>query len=197
MENSGVLKLGFMSILLTIILLNCSGQNPEQLVEKYETLYNSHDVEKLMSLYSDEAVFEVVGLFKLSDTEKIRGVAQYDSALDLTMTISDIKVRGDTAFFKLQENNDWLHAMEIEAAYYDPAYIVFRKNLVYHIKAEASPETMEAFKTAMEGFWPWANENAANRLAEMIPDGEFIYNAQNAVKVVKIINEYKASMKNK
>jgi len=182
---------------LFVVFLACSGQNTEQLVKNFETVYNSHNVEKIMSLYADDAIFEVLNQFRFTRLEKIRGVAQYDSALDLSMTITDIEVRGDTAFFKLTERNNWFKAMGVEAAYFDPTYIIFHENLVFSLKASATMESIKAIQAAMEGFMPWAKENAPDRMAEMMPDGGLIYNAENAIKIVEVTKEFKASTKNK
>jgi ketosteroid isomerase-like protein len=191
MKKSGFPEFGFMLILLFNIVLNCAQKSPEQLVQNFEGIYNSHDVEKIMSLYSNDAVFEVAGMFKFSDREKIRGAAQYDSALSLTMTISHIEVRGDTAFFKLKENNDWLDVMGIAAAYYDPAFIVFNNNKIQHLKAIGTQETMKAFQDALAGFMPWVNENRSEKFAEIAPGGKLIFTVESAVKFLDMAKEYK------
>lgn len=182
-------------LLLFILLVSCSTQDLSIVVENYEQAYNNHDLEKIMSFYADDAEFEVVNIFSLSGKDQIRNLTEYDIALDIQMSIENIKIRGDSAIFELTERNDWLKAMEIEAAHYGPTILIFKDGLIEHLKATQIPQTEEAISSAIQAIMKWASANRPEQIAEMMPEGEFVYSADNAKKVIELIQQWKETSK--
>jgi hypothetical protein len=145
-----------------------------------------------MSLYDDDAVFEVVGQFSLAGKNQIRDITKYDSVLNVYMTISNIESRGDTTFCNLTETNDWLKTAEVGKTYYTVKFI-FHKGLIKHLYAKAKPETQKSFSQVLSPLMNWATENKAEVLEEMMPEGRFIYNAENAKKSLALLRSWKES----
>jgi ketosteroid isomerase-like protein len=182
-----------LTLLLFMVLLSCSPK-PMDLVMKYQHAYNSHDLGQLLPLFAEDATFEVVGTFGLKGKDDIRQVAEYDFALHIHMTIDRMTSRGDTVFCELIEMNDWLEAAEIEEAFYTARFI-FEKNLIKHIKGTPTPETEKVFQDVLTPLMEWASKEKPERLVEMMPEGKFIYNADNASKSLALLREWREAGK--
>ena len=178
---------------LIILIFSCS-QNLTQLTQNYPTVYNTHNVNDIVNLYADDAVFEVVGQFSLSGKDQITGITKYDIVLNIKMSISNIETVRDSVFCNLTETNDWLQIAEIGEAHYSVIF-VFKDDLISKIIASAKPETAEAFNNVLGSLLIWAKENKPDLLTEMMPDGKFIYNAENAMKTLALLTEWKESTK--
>ena len=176
-------------ISLLIVALSCS-PNQSDLINRYAKTYNAHNVEEIVSLYADDAVFEVVGQLSLTGKNQMRDIAKYDSVLNIHMSISNIESHGDTAFCNLTETNEWLKTAEIGEAYYGVKFI-FKDGLIKHLRAETKPETQLAFSQVLSPLMKWANENKVDALEEMMPEGKFIYNAENARKTLNLLRSWK------
>jgi hypothetical protein len=180
-------------ILLLATVFSCS-PNPTDLAKRYPKIYNTHNVKEIVSLYTDDAVFKVVGQFSLNGKDQIRNITRYDSVLNIHMSIGIIKTYKDTAFCNLTETNDWLKTAEIGEAYYTVKF-VFHNGLIRQLQAEAKPETQQAFNQVLSHLMKWASENKATILTEMMPEGRFIYNAENARKTLALLRAWKESTK--
>jgi len=181
----------FIRSILLLILFACS-QNSDDLAKRYPVIYNTHNVEKIVSLYTNDAVFEVVGQFSLSGNNQIRGITKYDSVLNIHMSLSDIEIHDDTVFCNLAETNDWLKISEIGEANYTVIFI-FENGLIKHLRAKAKPETQQAFGKVLSLLMEWAKENKKDLLTEMMPEGRFIYNAENAKNTLDLLRLWKDS----
>ncbi|MCW8803628.1 MAG: nuclear transport factor 2 family protein [Ignavibacteriaceae bacterium] len=180
------------SILVLVILIFSCSENLTQLTQRYPTVYNTHNVNDIVNLYADDAVFEVAGQFALNGRDQIRDITKYDSVLNIKMSISNIEAVGDSVFCNLSETNDWLQIAEIGEAHYSVIF-VFKDGLISKINAAANPETAKAFSNVLTPLLIWARENKSDLLTEMMPGGKFIYNAENAMKTLNLLIEWKES----
>lgn len=174
---------------LLLSFLACSPDNIE-LTQQYPIVYNTHNVNNIVKLYSDDAVFEVAGQFKLIGKNKIRDITKYDSVLNIQMHISNPRASGDTVWFDLSETNDWLRISEIGQANYS-VYFIFENGLIKKISASGKGETQQAFQRVFSSLLPWAEENKGQILSEMMPEGRFLYNTENARKTLELLRSWK------
>lgn len=158
-------------------------------VKVYEKAYNSHNLERIMSLYAENATFEVVGQFVLKSKEQIRDLTEYDIALNIHMYISEYIAKGDTIICKLAETNDWLKTAGIKKAHYSMK-LVFSNGLIKLLRAKATSETNQAFSQMFNPLTEWASKERPLRLAEMMPAGRFVYNSENAKKALALLQEW-------
>ena len=172
-----------------IIILGCESKHEKQ-VKTYEQVHNRHDVDKVMSLYSNDISFEIVGTWVKSGKGQVHGLAEWDSVTNSSMLISDIVVHADTASFKLKEGNDWFRLVGIEFMYYERCRMVFKNGLIEKIKAEVSDESIEAFQEIWPSVIQWLTEERNKEIYELMPNGEFVYNAENATKWLSLLNEW-------
>lgn len=188
-------KLGLFSLLIlsAATIMSCSPK-PVDLVKAYQRAYNSHDLDGLISLFADDATFEVVGQFVLKGKEDIRHMAEYDFTLHIHMTVNRFTTRGDTVFCELIEINDWLEVAGIEEALYT-ARFVFDDGLIKLIRGKSSPQTEKAFNQVLKPLLEWASKERLEQLAEMMPEGKFVYNAENAKKSLVLLREWQDATK--
>ncbi len=177
-------------VLLMFIFLSCAPKLDER-VKTYEQAYNSHDVEKIMSFYADDIKFEVVGFFVKEGKEEVRSLTEYDATVNIHMSISNIKINGDTATFTLIESNDWFRLAGVEELVYEPNRIVFRNGLITEIRAEITPESAKAASKAWQTMMQWASKEHSEALAELMPGGKFIYTAETAKKWLELLKEWR------
>jgi hypothetical protein len=165
--------------------------DPIEILRYYAKVNNTHDVEKIVSLYAEDAIFEVDGLVSLKGINQIRDITRYDSVLNVQIIIDNIRRQADTVYCHLSETNDWLKVSEIDTAFYTVAF-VFEKGLIKSINAKIEPKTAEAFRQVLSSFMTWAKVEKPKILQEMMPEGKFIYTAVNAGKNLELLKTWKA-----
>lgn len=174
------------------LILAC-GQKPADVITAYQEAVNAGDIDRVMSLYADEARFQVPGLFDLQGPEALRGLAQYDRVLNTVLEFSRMEIRGDTVYCQAKETNDWIETADIGEFYYE-GVIVVRRGRIETIEASFTPETDRAFRRVMMPLMEWAKTERPGELAEMMPRGEFLYNAENAQKNLSLLREFKQNV---
>jgi hypothetical protein len=177
-----------------VFLMSCASDLTER-VRQYQDTYNTHDNEKLMSLYADDITFEIVGVWIKQGKPAVRELAEWDKATNLRMTISDISVSGDTATFKLVEENDWWTLANIGKVCYEPCVMVFRNGLISELRATMCQESLDAYARMWPSIIAWAKKHRHETLKELLPGGEFIYGAEAAHKWLDLLREWRASPK--
>lgn len=180
---------------LVIGLLGCNGAfSPEVTVQDYKRAFNSHSVDSLMSLYSDDVVFMIPDLMmNLSGITNLRGVAEYDSVLNTTMMLSDLSVTGDTVFCSIEETNDWMKLVGISSAFYHNAMFVVKEGKVTHIEADVSDSSLSDFRNVLGSFLHWAKQHHPNELELLMPAGIFQFSAASAMLFIDLLREWKSS----
>ncbi len=177
---------------LISLTLAC-GHQPADVVKAYQEAYNEGDVDRLMSLYAEDARFRVAGLFDLQGREALRELAEYDQALHTKLEFSQMKILGDTVICQVKETNDWIETADIGEFYHQGAVVV-RRGLISAIDVTFTPETDHAYRRIMMPLMEWARMDRPGELSELMPQGEFIYNAGNARKNLSLLREYKQNV---
>ena len=69
-------KTVYISLLpLLVLILEACAQNPTELAKRYAVTYNTQNVQKIVALYADGAVFEVVGKLTLQGRNSIKNLS--------------------------------------------------------------------------------------------------------------------------
>jgi hypothetical protein len=179
-------------LLLSTLIASCSPK-PLDVVKAYQHAYNSHDLGEVLPLLTEDATFQVPGLFDLEGKRDIRLAAEYDFALHIHMTLDRFSTKRDTVFCELIEMNDWLEAAGIDEAYYEGKFVIGR-GLIKHISAVATPETEKAFQDVLNPLLEWASKERPEQLAQMMPEGKFIYNADSAKRSLALLKEWRETI---
>jgi hypothetical protein len=177
---------------LIVLILACA-QKPADIVTAYEEAVNAGDIDQVMSLYADQVHFRVPGMVDLQGVEAMRGLAQYHHELHTTLEFSQLEARGDTVFVEARETNDWIETADIGEFYYQTV-IVVRRGRIEAIEAVFTPETDHAFRRVMGPLMEWARAERSDQLAGIMPQGEFLYNAENARKYLSLLRDYKQNV---
>lgn len=183
----------FVLILISgIIFISCS-KKPATIVKEYEEAYNSHDVNKLVSLFSKDAVIELSPINKLRGKLQIKGYAEFDSVLNSHITISDIAESNGRAFFVMNKENDLLKTIGIDSAKYS---VIFKTDggKIVHISGSTTVETDNKFKEFQEPFMLWAARKRLDVLNDIMPNGNIVYSAMNAKKYLDLVIDWKRSI---
>ena len=141
-------------------------------VEAFQKAANSHNVEKLLSFYADDVRFELVGTpMVIEGKEKLRKPIEEQFILNVHLTFTDIKVSGNTATYKVKEQNDWLKAAWIDAIYYEYDQITFEDGLIKQEIAKPTQESMKIMAEFQESFEKWASEKRGQEWPKLKSEG--------------------------
>jgi limonene-1,2-epoxide hydrolase len=177
---------------LLALTLACSPR-PADVVKSFTEAYNDGDLDKVLSLYSEEGTFEIPGLFSFQGREELRRLAEYDMALNLYMDISEVVARGDTVICQLKETSDWIETSDIGEAYFTAIFVV-RQGRILSVVAKLTLESDRAFRRVMMPLMDWARTERPEQLAELMPQGEFVYDAKNAKRYLSLLMEFKQNV---
>jgi hypothetical protein len=189
-----VLSAAAMITALCLTVVCGRSQSNVEIVENYRTAMNSHDVSELMEIYSDDIRFEIPSMnMMLFGKEALRGIAEYDSALNTVMTISNIRTSGDSVLCEITETNNWMNAAGFSSAHYPQAVFIVKENRIAYIGAVIS-DSSAIHKDVLDSFIPFGNRNYPEIMAEMMPVGEFIFNGKNGATMVRLLREWRGAM---
>ena len=179
----------FLSFLL-LLITSCTPKLEERLKALQEA-HNSHDVEKNLSFYADDAKFVMIGHWVEEGKEGLRNIFTSDAALNSRLTFTDIKVNGDTVTCKVKEENDLLKLVGIDAIYYESSHFIFRDGLIIETRAVKTQESIEAKeKVNKEVFLPFKEWIRSQEFSELSLDGEYIINKENVSMWLKLLQEW-------
>jgi len=182
-------------LLFAIVIASCSPKpNPVDVVKAYENAYNAYHLHTLLPLLADDVTFEVVGQFVVKGKEDVRQVAEHDFALTIHMSFSGFTTKGDTVFCDLTETNDWLKTAGIGEARYAGKFVV-EGGLIKLIEGKLTPETDKALSQVLNPLMEWASKERPEQLAQMMPEGKFVYNAENALESLALLREWQEATK--
>jgi ketosteroid isomerase-like protein len=161
-----------------------------EVVEAFQEAYNGHDLDRLMALYAANASFEVLEAFSLRGKEELRDLAEHDFVLNVQMSCSQFDDRGDSVMCHLTETNDWLRTAGVARARYAAIFVV-QGGRITSVRAEPDPATVQAYQTVSIPLLAWANQESPELVKEMMPEGQFLYNAENAKHFLSLLREWK------
>jgi len=178
--------------LLLAMVLSCSPRLEER-VKAFERAYNERDVEKVMSFYAEDAVHAVPGVFVAQGSEELRALTEHDAVLNTRLSLGECRTVGDTVRCELTFSSDWTTAAGIRQVRYSAAF-VFSDGLIKEFVTEVSPEGAQAFSNVFNPFLAWASAEKPEQVREMMPEGEFVYSAQNAKRSLALLREWQQEM---
>ena len=190
-ENAVASRLMAVPFICLAIMWGCSIQpSPEKVVRDYEKAANSHSVEALMSLFTDDVVVSMPTIIEISGKKDLRGKAEYDSTLNAITTFSNLLVKGDTVYCAMSENTDWYETAGIGPVYYPEAALVVDNGRISYMKAQISDSSAQNINNILKVFLPWLQWNYPSETAAMMPRGELIHNGRNAAMILGYLREW-------
>ena len=160
-------------------------------VEAFQKAANSGDVEKSLSFYADDVRFEIAGTpMVIEGKENLRKPIEEHIMLNGHLTFTDTKVKGNTATYKVKEQNDWLKAAGIDALYYEYDQLTFKDGLIKKEVAKPSQKSMKVMAEFRGTFEKWASENQGQEWAKLKSEG---ITRENVSRWLAIIRQWRQS----
>jgi len=189
-------SLAFM-LFLIVICPSCSKKRKEpaqpkiaEITQAYFQDFNAHDTEKILSYFTEDIRYEVVGGFSLQQKGQVRSLLDWYAALNEKLSYDEIGVRGDTVSFKLSENNDWLRLLGAKESIFKYAYIVFRGDSVSSFKGEISAESLKGLRAPYSSFLSWAKKERKDQVDKLMPGGQFSIGTAEALEWRNLLSEW-------
>lgn len=176
---------------ITWIFSSC-GTGPESTLNKYVEAHNKHDLKTSLSLYDEEIVFDLGGIV-LTGMDEIQHLEEWDTTLKSEIHFSIISTRSDTLFCIGWESNAWFTNLGISRIDFDQVIFVMHRGAIRYISAGMDSSSIQQVTEAFVPLIAWLSENYPNAVNQLLPEGQFEYNAANAAKWLKLIEEYKQS----
>jgi limonene-1,2-epoxide hydrolase/Txe/YoeB family toxin of Txe-Axe toxin-antitoxin module len=162
------------------------------IVELFQEAVNSHDVDKVLTMFTEDAVFEIVGLSKFSGKQHVKNIFEYDVGVNTELKFINCKSHGNTVSGQILERNDRLDAIGFGKLKYNSCAFVFRDNLIQSFTAEIPAEFVQHNSEVWQKFIPWLTKNYPDEYSRMLtPEGRFIYNRENGRDVVPLLRKWR------
>jgi ketosteroid isomerase-like protein len=180
-----------MASMFAIIFACSRGQSKTDVINAYERAFNAGQVDSLLSLFSDDAQVEFVGMGPVLEGRKeVADKARYDSTLDGRMAIEIRQVKNDTVFATAIENNAWLKRGGLPPNVYSSVMFVISRGKITGLQAELSDSSVASVNEIMQNLIPWAQANEPDKLNELLPQGSFSYSVKSANLSLRLLEDW-------
>lgn len=187
------MKTNILFILSLAIIISCTEVEQKQTVESYLAAHNSHDIEKAMSYYDENAVFELKGVWVKQGLTEMRLLEEFDASMNSHLELKSITAKVDSVFCKLIEKNDWLENLGITELVHDPVIMIVNQGKIKRIIAHPSQENMNEINAAIGSVYEWSKINQDSTVHELIINNQFIYGNKTANKWRDLFKRMQAS----
>jgi ketosteroid isomerase-like protein len=182
------------SLLLTLLLAvsssSCSKPNLADIVRDHIAAVNNDDIEKNLTLFTEDSVFEITVpkfLGRYSRKDRLRNLMEWDVVNDARLTINDMKVERDTVIVKLTEKTEPFRLLGIEKLPIMTTY-KFRGRLLEKAKLEFSPESARLLDIRFRSFAEWASKEHPQEFNKMVTAD---HSAENARLYLFLLKEWR------
>ena len=166
------------------------------LVKTFQEKVNQHDVEKITTMFTEDATFEIVGLSKFSGKQQVKNIFEYDIGVNTNLQFMNCNSEGNTVHCQILERNDRLDAIGISELKYNSCIFNFKNGLIQSFAAKIPADFVEHNRKILKKFIPWLIENHPDDYSRMfMPDGRFIYNRENGRDVVPLLKRWSEEQK--
>jgi hypothetical protein len=180
-------------VLALVALITSTAAGQEDLVSLVEDLQEAMsrgDLDAAMALYTEDAVFEFVGMGSLTGQEQIRGYKEYIAALNTDLQYSDCTQEGNTVTCDLTKNDDMLRKLGAGPVSHSMSF-TFEGGLVQKQAVTTPPESAQVLGQTSGAFLGWVKENHPEAMAKLFtPEGQFVYSGENGDLVAGLIVEW-------
>jgi len=179
-----------------MLVSGCSKEmTPEGIVRAYIKAQNSHNIDEKMKYFDEETAFIMQGSeMRLRGEEEIRSMSQYDSVLHTELIIENLQVDGNTVICEITERNLWLEAAGLPPLHYDSTLFYIIGDRIRKIVSFPSDSSIQGMMDVLNKFIPWLASTYPYETMDMMPGGEFEYSAENAERIIALLNEWRNSL---
>jgi len=175
------------SLIMIAFLFSCSKPNLGDIVREHIRAVNSDDIEKNLTFFADDIVFEIFDDARISGKNQLRNLMESDVVNRARLTIIDMEAEGDTVIARLTEKNEGYRLMGIEEAPFRATY-KFRGRLLEKVKLEGTPEGTKLWGEKFKPFAEWAGKERPQEFSKEETGG---YTAENARLFLSLLQEWR------
>ena len=183
-------RLVSINTILVLFLMNSCISNPVEQLVLLEDAHNSHDIERCLNIYTNDARFVLVDGWVAEGKDKLRERFEWDFAMQGSLQFADCKVIKDTVVCKVEERNDFFYLLGIESVNYEYSKFIFEHGLIKEVQAKVSQQSIETIDNAMSEFMLWASSERILELDELLADGDLVFSADKAEKWIILLQTY-------
>jgi len=176
-----------LSLILIISVSSCSKPNLGDIVREHIGAVNSDDIEKNLTFFADDIVFEMDSDAKISGKDQLRNLMESDVVNKARLTIIDMKVEESSVIVKLTEKNESFRLLGIEDPPFE-AIFKFRGRLIEKVKLESPPESAKLWDEKFKPFAEWAGQERPEEFSKAEAGG---YTADNCRLFLSLLKEWR------
>lgn len=153
-------------LFLLLLTTSCSPKLDEK-ITAYQEAHNSGDIEKEMSFFAEDIIYDVIGQWKVTGKESLKKRVEIDVFLNSHVNFTDIKSSKNKVTCKVEEQNDLLKVCGIDTIYYEFREFIFEDGLIKEAKTQLTQEGADALRNVQRAFRKWAAENRREEVDEL------------------------------
>lgn len=176
-----------------LMVISCSNEKSQEVVKSYIAAHNAHDIEKSLTFYDENVVFELKGVWTKEGLSQIQSLEEWDAALNSNLKLESMISKEDSVFCRVVENNDWFDAVEITDLVHDPAIFVVKNGKIKKIIGYPSQKTGKEIEAVIGALYQWSQKAQDSTINELIQNGQFVYSAKSAEKWLNLFEKWKTS----
>jgi len=178
-------------ILLVVIIFTSCTSNLDDRVKLLEQAHNNHEIDKVISLYADDAKFILVGGWMAAGKDKLIERFNWDFAVNGSLKFYDYKTFNDTVICKVEERNDFFKMLNINVVEYDYSKFIFEDNLIKEVQAKLNQESKNLIEDSMSSFISWASSERLVEIDSLKSNGSFAFTREKSRKWLELLRAYK------
>jgi hypothetical protein len=182
------------TVLLGAFLVSCSEpQGDASVFRGYLDALNRHAVSEALAFHTSDAEFALPGQTPIRGTEGLRSLLQWDSVLQSTVRFAEAVQIADTLILGPgSERNLWFQGIGLDSvAYAGGTRVVLQGTRIHGIyPAPFQRESATEFEGRYTEFMTWAEREAPEEVARLLPGGLFRYDMQSAEAWLELLREY-------
>ena len=175
-----------LALLLTVSFYSCSKPDLADIVREHIEAVNNDDIEKNLTFFTDDAIFEPDAATKLSGKAQVRNLMEWDVVNNARLSIKDLKVKGNTAVAEVTEKNEGWRLLGIDIPF--TATYEFEGRQIRTVKLEFSPDSSKTFEDKFGPFAEWAKQAHPEEYQRMSEAG---YSAEGARLFLSLAKEWR------
>jgi ketosteroid isomerase-like protein len=175
-----------LALFVTVSISSCFKPDLADIVREHVAAVNNNDIEKNLTFFTDDGVFEPDAATKLSGKAQVRNLMEWDVVNNARLSIKDLKVKGNTVIAELTEKNEGWRLLGIDIPF--TATYEFRGRYIRRVKLEFSPDSWKMFEDKFEPFAVWAKRAHPEEYQRM---GEAGYSAEGARLFLSLAKEWR------
>ena len=154
------------------------------LVKTFQERVNEHNIEKIMSMFTEDVTFESVGYSKVAGKQQVKIIFENYSGKQQVKKHHEFQVsvnsnfkflngqsEGNTVHCQISQHDDTLDAKGFSGRSKSSCIFTFKDGLINSFAAEIPPDFVEYNSKILKKFIPWLTENHPNDYSRMfMPD---------------------------